>query len=292
MVFMLSMRGPTCLRTDQYRTAPVKPVKKDQIVKLNAKLAKVATLARTPTLALKKFDTIVLLSHMRARTSLLSHLLGSHPEIAGYYEQHLRHRNPTFNFNIRSALLAENLISPETRYLFDKTLHTHLDPAPHSTSRKIIMMRAPEETIASIVTMGKTRDTKWQDQQLAFAYYCYRLKEIVEFARQSPDKILFLHADDLVQAPGPLLDQLSSYLGLKTPLKSEYQAFAKTGQPSSGDPSKSIQSGKIVASEKKPFHFDDPKCLDVAQTIYDTVVADLARLPNIVQAIGIPKLPE
>lgn len=258
-------------------------------MKLSKKLTKLAPIARKPHLAIKKFDQIVLLSHMRARTSLLSHLLGSHPEIAGYYEQHMRHRNMTFKFNIRSALLAENLISADTRYLFDKTLHTHLDPAPRSASRKIIMMRPPEATIASIVTMGKTRDTKWQDQQLASAYYCYRLKEIVEFARQSQDKILFLNADDLVQAPEDLLGQLTSYLGLKTPLKSEYQAFAKTGQPSSGDPSKSIQSGKIVASEKKPFHFDDPKSLDVAQTIYDTAIADLTSLPNIVQTLGTTK---
>ena len=32
---------------------------------------------------------IFLLSHMRAYTSLAGHILGSHPQINGYYEMHL-----------------------------------------------------------------------------------------------------------------------------------------------------------------------------------------------------------
>ncbi len=32
---------------------------------------------------------IFLLSHMRANTSLFGHLMGSHPEVEGYYEMHI-----------------------------------------------------------------------------------------------------------------------------------------------------------------------------------------------------------
>ncbi|TCS68990.1 hypothetical protein EDC61_1225 [Sulfuritortus calidifontis] len=32
---------------------------------------------------------IFLLSHMRAFTSLAGHILGSHPQINGYYEMHI-----------------------------------------------------------------------------------------------------------------------------------------------------------------------------------------------------------
>ena len=35
------------------------------------------------------YQHIFLLSHMRANTSLISHILGSHPQISGYYEMHL-----------------------------------------------------------------------------------------------------------------------------------------------------------------------------------------------------------
>jgi len=39
------------------------------------------------------FDRIYLLSRMRAFTSLAGHILGSHPQINGYYEMHLSYQH-------------------------------------------------------------------------------------------------------------------------------------------------------------------------------------------------------
>lgn len=36
-----------------------------------------------------RYARIFLLSHMRAHTSLMAHILGSHSQINGYYEMHL-----------------------------------------------------------------------------------------------------------------------------------------------------------------------------------------------------------
>ena len=42
----------------------------------------------------ERLGRIFLLSHMRAYTSLAGHILGSHPEINGYYEMHISYENP------------------------------------------------------------------------------------------------------------------------------------------------------------------------------------------------------
>ena len=39
------------------------------------------------------YARIFLLSHMRAFTSLAGHILGSHPQINGYYEMHLSYED-------------------------------------------------------------------------------------------------------------------------------------------------------------------------------------------------------
>jgi hypothetical protein len=42
---------------------------------------------------LSDYARIFLLSHMRAYTSLAGHILGSHPQINGYYEMHISYED-------------------------------------------------------------------------------------------------------------------------------------------------------------------------------------------------------
>lgn len=96
------------------------------------KFHKAALLLRSPLLSFRRYQNLFLISHMRARTSLLSHIMGSHAEIAGYYEQHIAHWKRASDLRLRASLLEERLITPDTRYLLDKVLHVHLDPPPEA----------------------------------------------------------------------------------------------------------------------------------------------------------------
>jgi LPS sulfotransferase NodH len=40
------------------------------------------------------YEFVHILSHMRSGSTLLAHLLASHPEIIGYGETHIRYRSP------------------------------------------------------------------------------------------------------------------------------------------------------------------------------------------------------
>ena len=60
---------------------------------------------------------------MRAYTSLAGHVLGSHPQINGYYEMHLGYEEPAALDRQLQAFLQDELLKPGSRYLFDKLLH-------------------------------------------------------------------------------------------------------------------------------------------------------------------------
>jgi len=77
------------------------------------------------------YARIFLLSHMRAFTSLAGHILGSHPQINGYYEMHLSYEDASALDQQLDVYRASDALKPNSRYLFDKLLHNDyvLQPA-------------------------------------------------------------------------------------------------------------------------------------------------------------------
>src|SRR5688572_27511814 len=71
----------------------------------------------------KRRSLLLVLSHMRSYSSVLSHVLGSHPEIDGYCETHIRYRLSLdvhrLGWKVR-ALTGEPLSG---RFVLDKVLH-------------------------------------------------------------------------------------------------------------------------------------------------------------------------
>lgn len=247
---------------------------------MKKKIAKAMTLLRAPTLSMKRYERLFLVSHMRGRTSLLSHLLGSNPEIAGYYEQHFKHKKPLSELRWRSALMAEHLINADTRYIFDKVLHNRIDPTPQTPAKIIVMLREPAGAVASIVKMGEKFQNYWSDEAQAFSYYSERLREIVFFTQQTPNPVLLLDADALVTNTMPALDTLSDFLALKQRLKPDYQTFEKTGKNLSGDSSQNIGTGKIINSKAEVWTFQDMGALAQAREVYDDAIAKIKTSAN------------
>lgn len=239
------------------------------------KFHKAALLLRSPLLSFRRYQNLFLISHMRARTSLLSHIMGSHAEIAGYYEQHIAHWKRASDLRLRASLLEERLITPDTRYLLDKVLHVHLDPPPEAPAVRVILLRQPETTVQSIIRMGLERDTKWQDEQEAMTYYCNRLQQILQKAQHCSQPQVLITSEDIVDKPDAVLQGLSRFLKLKTPLSTQYDSFEKTGQAVSGDPSEAIQAGRILRRKHDHDISLTPRLLDQSQACYHQVLAGL-----------------
>ncbi len=188
---------------------------------------------------------IFLISHMRGYTTLLSHLIGSHPEVAGYAEMHQSYHNALDLIGLAEKVEAAGAGAPQGRRLFDKILHTYKIRDAVLKRRDLsllITVRHPWPTIASILKgrhggLSSERDAGW--------YYLERLAQLRTIIERRAGRVLFIEAESLIEAPATTLQGISGYLGLKSGLASTYRSFPLTGKKRSGDSSSWIHSGKI-----------------------------------------------
>ena len=127
------------------------------------------TLLKTPQILIP-IEHLFLLSHMRANTSLFGHLLGSHPDISGYYELHIGY------YSWKSLLREKLIYFSEHKYdspkiMFDKILHNDHEIEnsilTHKHCRFILSLREPEQSIKSIVSMYIKKGAKHEDVEAA-----------------------------------------------------------------------------------------------------------------------------
>jgi len=231
---------------------------------------KLFQLVTHPIVTTKKYEKIILLSHMRSRSSVLSHVLGSNSEISGYYEQHQRHADPFFEIKAKANLLLDKNLSSQHRYLYDKVLHERFDPKNLQGYKVIVLIRKPSSALKSIMSMGDITKSLWRnDPYRAFAYYCQRLQSIIDIIEKNNMDVCFVEADDLVEKTDNVLNEISTFLELNSPLSSHYRSFDKTGEAIYGDPSDNIKSGSIVKTENNTTVDVPDELLDIAQYYYE-----------------------
>ena len=100
---------------------------------------------------------LFVLGHMRSYSSLLCHILGSHPQIDGYCETHVKYRTRFDLLRLRSRVVKLTGEPLSGRYVLDKVLHNY--PLASSILRSpntlsIVLVRRPVPTVQSIVNMG------------------------------------------------------------------------------------------------------------------------------------------
>jgi hypothetical protein len=83
------------------------------------------------------YARIFLLSHMRAFTSLAGHILGSHPQINGYYEMHISYEDASALDRQLEMFRQDDVLKRDSRYLFDKLLHNDYALKPGRRHPKI-----------------------------------------------------------------------------------------------------------------------------------------------------------
>lgn len=210
------------------------------------------------------YSRIFLLSHMRAFTSLAGHILGSHPGINGYFEMHISYDDTSALDEQMDVFLQFETPKKNSRYLFDKLLHNDyrlnpglLDPAG---LKLLVALMEPEKTVRSIVDLFQKKGTEelYGSPLEAANYYVERIRVLADFCRTTDQPYYYYDAELFQEAPDRLLDKLTDWLELDSPLTERYQLFSQTGKAGKGDSSNYIHSGKIEKSRVDYSHIKVP----------------------------------
>jgi len=139
----------------------------------------------------QRYQRIFLLSHMRAYSSLIGHILGSHPHINGYYEMHLSYTSASdLDQQLRLYMQTETP-KPGSIYLFDKLLHNDYALDTHILAgtdyRILISIRSPVNSLKSIIHLfqAKQGEQPYADPDQATGYYIQRLKSLAHSSRMN-----------------------------------------------------------------------------------------------------------
>jgi hypothetical protein len=200
---------------------------------------------------------LFVLGHMRCYSSLLCHILGSHPQIDGYCETHVKYRTRFDLLRLRSRVVKLTGEPLRGRYVLDKVLHNY--PFAPSILRSsntfaVVMMRRPVPTVQSIVNMGlHYSDIAWyRDLDVVARYYEERVAALVRLADELRGRVMFMEAETLLSRTGDVLKSIGGLLELSEPLRSDYKRFAHTGEGGFGDPSETITTGRVTDVVREP----------------------------------------
>lgn len=210
----------------------------------------IATVQRL-LLAARRHQNIFLLSHMRAYTSLLGHIMGSNPQVCGYYEMHIGYHS--WKSLIRQKLLyfQDEAAKPDLTYMFDKVLHNDHDVAVHLLDlprvKTLFALRHPAQTIPSILNLYRTVDPSHEYNSAEFStnYYIGRLLELERLASTMQNAFFYFDAEAVKEDTRHTLAQLSDWLELATPLQPEYELQKKTSAERAGDASPRLRAGVV-----------------------------------------------
>jgi len=215
-----------------------------------SRLQKVTMLLKSPRIALSTSRAIFVLSHMRSRSSALSHVLGSHPKIVGHGELLRGYRSRADMALSRIQLQQRS----EHRFFHDKLLHNYTflhDSLLTATENKIVfLLREPISAAESFVRLYRTERPECnrldgEVHQDFCDYYQQRLPVLATMAEKIGRRAVLIDSDMLIERAEPTLAALSRFLELATGLKSEFRLFTDSGSSGHGDTTGGLQAAKL-----------------------------------------------
>jgi len=238
-----------------------------------SKAKTLSLLALKPSVLTARSKYLFILSHMRSRSTVLSHVLGSNKGICGYSELFSSYNNYIDLLKLRIRRYKELQCEPKDKYILDKLLHNHIDISSEifgsQTPKVILLIREPESTIKSIINMGHKVEDDWlKNEKNATEYYCARLSRLTEYAQILDGSYFFIESDDIVNNTDTVLNELSNWLNLDSPLENSYSIFGNTGKPGHGDPSNNILSRKITKTDSNSDIIVSQELLQTANSSY------------------------
>ncbi|HET9390462.1 MAG TPA: hypothetical protein VFO44_12505 [Steroidobacteraceae bacterium] len=227
---------------------------------------------------------LFVLGHLRSYASLLCHILGSHPQIDGYCETHLRYRWSPDLLRLHSRVRKLTGAPLRGRYVLDQILHDYpmartILESPRT--RAVIIVRRPRDTVRSIIETGRrhTEIPPYRDLERVASYYETRLAALLRLTDALRGRVVFLEAETLLTHAREVLDQLAAFLELDSALQTEYRLFPCTGKVEDGEPSPAISTGRIInAVGDRHTSVSLPRALNTRlQNAYDFWCAALRR---------------
>lgn len=225
---------------------------------------------------------LLLFGHMRSGSTMVAHVLASHPEIRGIGESWLEYDRPErlrdlarwVHLGLKKPFLDET-------YVLDKILHNDLfedfSLLRLPAVRSIFLVRSAERTLVSLYA-NRTRLLGISDWPSAIDYYEGRLARLAALARSAddPSRSLFVRYDELVERPKECLGIMTSFLDLRSALDDRYAVTSRTGVAGLGDFSPHIRSGKIVKTTAQENVAVPTDVLERGKAAYEACTAMLA----------------
>jgi hypothetical protein len=204
----------------------------------------------------KPVPAILILGHMRCGSSLLLHLLLTHPGIIGCGERNSAYRSARDLDRLEiEARLRHSALFRHFRYSVDQVNHDKFTPNEellHSPRvRLIFLVREPVASISSIVQLTKKHYGEWSATK-AVDYYIHRLNTLARLANATvpAGEALSLTYEELIADTPGAFERLQSFLNLPPGFSEQYRVQDFTG--TRGDPSHKIRSGRIVRNHPAP----------------------------------------
>jgi hypothetical protein len=192
-----------------------------------------------------EYRIVFILGHVRSGSSLLAHILANHPDIVGAGETHICYQTQADlpKLVLRTCELLHRPFLGET-YVVDQINHPYVSNdvlLARQLYKSIILIREPEATIRSIMTLFKCQERE------ALEIYIRRLEELTRYGPLLGDRALLVQYGDLIDRTDETLTALTRFLGLDSPLTPNYATHRMTGRmEGNGDPSDNIKAGQII----------------------------------------------
>ena len=237
----------------------------------------------------KPYQYIHLLTHPRSGSTLLSHILISHPDITGIGESKLVYSSSK-DFKKLPVLVALQLrkfpFLGGERYAFDKLVHNWLIAAEnvgniyHQNDYIIFLLRKPTSTLNSMSRLSWITK-KENPNEYVVEWYIERIKVIQKYCQQLKmskfNHMAVLTYNQIINDTQKVFRMLEDFLKLDHPLSEKYQIFRTTGHWGAGDASEYIKSGKIIKQreQKKPLVVNFNDQLDKVNKAYQDCYREL-----------------
>lgn len=198
---------------------------------------------------------LFVLSTMRSGSTLLAHLLNSHPDIGGYGESHTGYKNrrDLTDLLYRTTVKKHCFDVTRQRYVMDK-LVLNYPISDRLLKRKelkfIFLLRDPARSFNSAAKLGEVSDghKRWQDPSVWLAYYRERMESLGNTAKRIQDsqRCLIIRHKDLLGNTEAVLNSMQHFLDVDAPFSEKYNLTSQTGSLFYGDSSDNIKAGKIL----------------------------------------------
>jgi len=248
------------------------------------RLSTLARLARATTWYARGGRFVFVVGHMRSGSSLLAHILQSHPDVTGIGESHRVYRGARDLVLLAAEVAHHRELARLPPIVLEKALdHGQVGERVLTSSRVrvVVIVREPRATMCSMIDdlpgliggadVPLTVRVARAARNLASAY-----DELAEHASRLGSGAFVIDYADLVQRPEPTLAALTRWLALSPPLSTRYRIDALTHAVTRGDPTAAILSGRIDPSIARATFELDPDWLALVERRHARLRAALA----------------